>query len=208
MTMRIRLAFLLLFAWAGGVDAAPGWTEFPVPEGTGPHDVAPAPDGRVWFTTQPVGAAADAPAPASATTTHPARQREMAPPRHKPLPRHVMDNSALSDATGACRPARHDKGDEAMRDAGNDDREDVGDDFRWLSYGELGQARGISTASAIRLAFRCKWRRQDGNDGTVRVAVPVDEAKPQREVVDRGGWCRAGHRPSCRSVGNRGYHAA
>ena len=71
-----------------------------------------------------------------------------------------------------------------MRDAGNDDREDVGDDFRWLSYGELGQARGISTASAIRLAFRCKWRRQDGNDGTVRVAVPVDEAKPQKEVVD------------------------
>jgi hypothetical protein len=71
-----------------------------------------------------------------------------------------------------------------MRDAGNDDREDVGDDFRWLSYGELGRARGISTASAIRLAFRSQWRRQDGNDGTVRVAVPVDEAKPQGEVAD------------------------
>jgi hypothetical protein len=38
-----------------------------------------------------------------------------------------------------------------MRDAGNDYRDDVGDDLRWLSYGELGQARGISTASAIRL---------------------------------------------------------
>jgi hypothetical protein len=60
-----------------------------------------------------------------------------------------------------------------MRDAGNDYRDDVGDDLRWLSYGELGQARGISTASAIRLAFRRKWRRQDSNDGTVRVAVPV-----------------------------------
>jgi hypothetical protein len=71
-----------------------------------------------------------------------------------------------------------------MRDAGNDDREDVGDDFRWLSYGELGQARGIGTVSAIQLAFRRKWRRQDGNDGTVRVAVPVDEAKPQGEVAD------------------------
>jgi hypothetical protein len=71
-----------------------------------------------------------------------------------------------------------------MRDAGNDDRDDVGDDFKWLSYGELGQARGISTASAIRLAFRRKWRRQDGNDGTVRVAVPVDEAKPQGEAAD------------------------
>lgn len=71
-----------------------------------------------------------------------------------------------------------------MRDVGNDDRDDVGDDFRWLSYTELGQARGISTASAIRLAFRCKWRRQDGNDGTVRVAVPVDEARPSTEVAD------------------------
>jgi hypothetical protein len=74
-----------------------------------------------------------------------------------------------------------------MRDAGNDDRDDVGDDLRWLSYRELGQARGLSTASAIRLAFRRKWRRQDGNDGTVRVAVPVDEANPQRGVADSDG---------------------
>ena len=74
-----------------------------------------------------------------------------------------------------------------MRDAGNDYRDDVGDDVRWLSYSELGQVRGISTASAIRLVFRRKWRRQDGNDGTVRVAVPVDEANPQREVADNDG---------------------
>jgi hypothetical protein len=74
-----------------------------------------------------------------------------------------------------------------MRDAGNDERNDVGDDFRWLSYGELGQARGISTASAIRLAFRRKWPRQDGNNGTVRVAVPVDEAGPQGEMADSDG---------------------
>jgi hypothetical protein len=75
-------------------------------------------------------------------------------------------------------------GDDAMRDARSDDRDDVGDDLRWLSYSELGQARGISTASAIRLAFRRKWRRQDGNDGTVRVAVPADEANPKGESAD------------------------
>jgi hypothetical protein len=74
-----------------------------------------------------------------------------------------------------------------MRDAGNDYRDDVGDDVKWLSYGELGRARGISTASAIRLVFRRKWRRQDGNDGTVRVAVPIDEANPQTEVSDSDG---------------------
>ena len=74
-----------------------------------------------------------------------------------------------------------------MRDAATDDRNDVGTDFRWLSYGELAQARGISTASAIRLAFRRKWRRQDGNDRTVKVAVPIDEAAPQREVADGDG---------------------
>ena len=71
-----------------------------------------------------------------------------------------------------------------MRDAGNDYQDDVGNDVRWLSYGELGHARGISTASAIRLVFRRKWRRQDGNDGTVRVAVPIEEANPQTEVAD------------------------
>ena len=34
----------------------PAWTEFPLPEGSGPHDVAPAPDGTVWFTAQAAGA--------------------------------------------------------------------------------------------------------------------------------------------------------
>jgi dsDNA-specific endonuclease/ATPase MutS2 len=62
---------------------------------------------------------------------------------------------------------------------------DVGNDVRWMSYAELGQVRGISTASATRLAFRRKWRRQSGNDGTVRVAVPIDEAKPQKAREDK-----------------------
>ena len=53
------------------------------------------------------------------------------------------------------------------------------DDIRWLTYVELGQARGISTSSATRLAFRRKWRRQVGNDGTARVAVPVTETHPR-----------------------------
>jgi hypothetical protein len=74
-----------------------------------------------------------------------------------------------------------------MHDVGDDVRDTAADDFRWLSYGELGQARGISTASAIRLAFRSKWRVQDGNDGAVRVAVPIDEARPQVEAVDHDG---------------------
>jgi ElaB/YqjD/DUF883 family membrane-anchored ribosome-binding protein len=65
-----------------------------------------------------------------------------------------------------------------MRDAGNEAWDDVGDDFRWLSFEEIGQTCGISTASAIRLAFARKWLRRDSNDGTIRVAVPVGEARP------------------------------
>ena len=38
--------------------------------------------------------------------------------------------------------------------------------------------RGISAASAKRLALRRHWRRQRGNDGQVRVAVPVTAAVP------------------------------
>lgn len=55
---------------------------------------------------------------------------------------------------------------------------DEGPAYRWMSYAELGSVRGINIASAKRLTVRRKWRRQAGNDGTTRVAVPVDEAMP------------------------------
>jgi hypothetical protein len=57
-------------------------------------------------------------------------------------------------------------------------------DVRWMTYAELGRARGISTASATRLAFRRKWRRQGGNDGIARVAVPVGEDQSKRDDRD------------------------
>ena len=53
---------------------------------------------------------------------------------------------------------------------------DATSDVTWMSYAELGRARGISASSAKRLAIRRHWRRQQGNDGTARVAVPVTEA--------------------------------
>jgi outer membrane murein-binding lipoprotein Lpp len=55
---------------------------------------------------------------------------------------------------------------------------------RWLSYAELAKARGISKSSATRLAFRRRWARQIGNDGTARVAVPVREleAAPDAKI--------------------------
>ena len=53
--------------------------------------------------------------------------------------------------------------------------DDIGGDTRLLTYGELAQARGITKASATRLAFRRRWARHPGNDGTARVAVPVSE---------------------------------
>lgn len=55
---------------------------------------------------------------------------------------------------------------------------DEGPAFRWMSYAELGSVRGINIASAKRLTVRRKWRRQAGNDGTTRVAVPIHEATP------------------------------
>ena len=39
---------------AGGA-AGPRVQEYPVPPGTHPHDVAPAPDGTVWYTAQAAG---------------------------------------------------------------------------------------------------------------------------------------------------------
>ena len=45
-------------------------------------------------------------------------------------------------------------------------------DDRWMSYRELGLSRGISRASAARLAHRHRWHKRTDNDGTVRVLVP------------------------------------
>lgn len=46
-------------------------------------------------------------------------------------------------------------------------------DMRPVTYAELGEARGISPASAKRLALRRKWHKTTGNDRLARVLVPV-----------------------------------
>jgi hypothetical protein len=49
----------------------------------------------------------------------------------------------------------------------------VGDGARRMTYAELAAVRGISPASAKRLAQRHRWGRQVGNDGGTRVTVPL-----------------------------------
>ena len=46
----------LLLAFGGTALQAQVLKEYPVPAGSHPHDVAPAPDGRVWYTAQNAGA--------------------------------------------------------------------------------------------------------------------------------------------------------
>src|SRR3954470_1627215 len=46
------------------------------------------------------------------------------------------------------------------------------DDTRRLTYGELAAARGVTVATARRMATRYKWPKQMGNDGLARVSVP------------------------------------
>jgi hypothetical protein len=55
---------------------------------------------------------------------------------------------------------------------------DTTSDITWMSYAELGRARGISAASAKRLAMRRRWRCRQANDGTSRVAIPVTKTVP------------------------------
>lgn len=52
----LGLWLALAVAAAPAHAAGPEIIEFPVPEGTQPHDVAPAPDGGVWYTAQRRGA--------------------------------------------------------------------------------------------------------------------------------------------------------
>jgi hypothetical protein len=53
----------------------------------------------------------------------------------------------------------------------------VGDGARRMTYAELAQAQGESLASARRLARRHHWHRQVGNDGIVRVTVPLGQLR-------------------------------
>ena len=49
----------------------------------------------------------------------------------------------------------------------------VGDGARRMTYAEIAAARGISLPSSRRLVLRHRWPRQRGNDGVVRVTVPL-----------------------------------
>jgi hypothetical protein len=64
-----------------------------------------------------------------------------------------------------------------------DDESEAG---RWLTYVELAELRGISKASATRMSFRHKWRRQAGNDGSVRVFVPASALHDKPQGSDMG----------------------
>ena len=50
---------------------------------------------------------------------------------------------------------------------------------RWLTHRQLAEIRGISTASAIKLALRHGWRKQKDNRGTVRCLVPPEWINPK-----------------------------
>ena len=77
-----------------------------------------------------------------------------------------------------------------------DNTSDDASDITWMTYAELGQARGISAASAKRLAIRRRWRRHRGNDGTARVAVPVTERAPREPITRDNTGDDTGDAPS------------
>jgi hypothetical protein len=53
----------------------------------------------------------------------------------------------------------------------------VGDGARRMTYAQLADMRRISAASAERLVRRKGWVRTTGNDGVVRILVPLLEAR-------------------------------
>jgi hypothetical protein len=81
----------------------------------------------------------------------------------------------MGDKAAADNSITGNRGDVVTGDMTSDATGDITSDITWMTYAELGQVRGISTASAKRLAIRRHWRRHRGNDGTARVAVPVTE---------------------------------
>jgi outer membrane murein-binding lipoprotein Lpp len=60
----------------------------------------------------------------------------------------------------------------------------VGDGARRMTYAELTTVRGISLPSTRRLVLRHRWPRQTGNDGVVRVTVPLTALRKSPETAD------------------------
>jgi hypothetical protein len=57
----------------------------------------------------------------------------------------------------------------------------VGDGSRRMTYAELAAVRAISVQSARRLVLRHRWPKQIGNDGFVRILVPLSALSPVRD---------------------------
>ena len=74
----------------------------------------------------------------------------------------------------------------------------VGDGTRRMTYAELAQARGISLASARRLARRHAWGRQAGNDGVIRVTVPL---LALQKVPEPSAFRSLGHAQAIEGIG-------
>ena len=68
----------------------------------------------------------------------------------------------------------------------------VGDGSRRMTYAELANARGISLASARRLARRHHWHRRAGNDGIVRVTVPLGRLRITPRPIQAAPASRGG----------------
>src|SRR5829696_5252997 len=56
-------------------------------------------------------------------------------------------------------------------------------DTKWLTYDEAAVALRISPESVRRLAQRRKWPRRPGNDGRVRLGVPVERLEAVTPVA-------------------------
>jgi hypothetical protein len=55
-------------------------------------------------------------------------------------------------------------------------------DFSVMSYNEIASAFSITVASAKTLTRRRRWEKRLGNDGCVRVHVPLDYLQESRQV--------------------------
>jgi hypothetical protein len=59
-----------------------------------------------------------------------------------------------------------------MGDERSSHRDDAGE-VRWMTYAEAAAALGVDPDSVARRARRQGWERMPGNDGTMRIAVPL-----------------------------------
>ena len=160
---------------------------FDVPPGSRPHDVAPAPDGRIWYTGQRAArSASSTPRPARSRSS--ARRWLGAARRDRGARRQRLDHRRRLERDRELRPAFRRRS-RSIRCPRNSPIPTSTPPPSTATACSGSPARPVSTAGSIRRAARCGCSRPEG----ARSLWHHRDARPARSIMSRSPAATSAH---------------